>query len=135
MLTDADKRQAETDLRKETDMSIKDVERYAEEATERLRAAWDTFRTISVRQIIGDEQLFREMRERFGSQYGFGEYFKGGMGASAIRDLLEEFDLDAGGGHAPRDDPHVQGAAPRQGAQAPARRLGVHPQRQQARRG
>jgi DNA-directed RNA polymerase subunit beta' len=94
VLTDADKRQAETDLRKETDMSIKDVERYAEEATERIRAAWDTFRTIKVRQIIGDEQLFREMRERFGSQYGFGEYFKGGMGASAVRDLLEEFDLE-----------------------------------------
>jgi DNA-directed RNA polymerase subunit beta' len=95
VLTDADKRQAETDLRKETDMSIKDVDRYAEEATERLRNAWDTFRTIQVRQIIGDEQLFREMRERFGSPYGFGEYFKGGMGASAIRDLLDEFDLDA----------------------------------------
>ncbi len=94
-LTDADKRQAETDLRKETDMAIKDVERYTEEATERLRTAWDTFRTISVRQIIGDEQLFREMRERFGSQYGFGEYFRGGMGATAIRDLLEVFDLDA----------------------------------------
>ncbi len=94
-LTDADKRQAETDLRKETDMAIKDVERYTEEATERLRTAWDTFRTISVRQIIGDEQLFREMRERFGSQYGFGEYFRGGMGATAIRDLLDVFDLDA----------------------------------------
>jgi len=94
-LTDADKKQAETDLRKETDMAIKDVERYAEEASQRLRDAWDTFRTISVRQIIGDEQLFREMRERFGSQYGFGEYFRGGMGASAIRDLLDEFDLEA----------------------------------------
>ena len=35
------------------------------------------------------------MRERFGSQYGFGEYFRGGMGATAIRDLLEVFDLDA----------------------------------------
>ena len=95
VLTDADKKQAETDLRKETDMAVKDVERYAEEASQRLRDAWDTFRTISVRQIIGDEQLFREMRERFGSQYGFGEYFRGGMGASAIRDLLADFDLDA----------------------------------------
>ncbi len=95
VLTDADKKQAETDLRKETDMAVKDVERYAEEASQRLRDAWDTFRTISVRQIIGDEQLFREMRERFGSQYGFGEYFRGGMGASAVRDLLADFDLAA----------------------------------------
>jgi len=95
VLTDADKKQAETDLRKETDMAVRDVERYAEEASQRLRDAWDTFRTISVRNIIGDEQLFREMRERFGSQYGFGEYFRGGMGASAIRDLLDGFDLAA----------------------------------------
>ncbi len=93
-LTDADKKQAETDLRKETDMTIKDVERYTEEATQRIRDAWDTFRTIKPRQIIGDEQLFREMRDRFGSQYGFGEYFRGGMGASAVRDLLDGFDLD-----------------------------------------
>jgi DNA-directed RNA polymerase subunit beta' len=93
-LTDADKKQAETDLRKETDMSVKDVERYTEEAVQRIRDAWDTFRTIKPRQIIGDEQLFREMRDRFGSQYGFGEYFRGGMGATAIRDLLDRFDLD-----------------------------------------
>ena len=94
VLTDADKKQAETDLRKETDMAVKDVERYAEEAAQRLRDAWDTFRTIQVRQVIGDEQLFREMRERFGSQYGFGEYFRGGMGASAIRDLLEDLNTE-----------------------------------------
>ena len=27
--------------------------------------------------------------------YGFGEYFRGGMGAEAIRDLLQQVDLDA----------------------------------------
>ena len=29
-------------------------------------------------------------RSRFGSPYGFGEYFRGGMGAEYIRELLRE---------------------------------------------
>ena len=94
-LTDADKRQAETDLRKETDVNIKDIERYTEEAIERIQLAWATFKDLRVGQIETDEQLFREMRERFASPHGFGEYFTGGMGAAAIRELLAAVDLDA----------------------------------------
>jgi DNA-directed RNA polymerase subunit beta' len=94
-LTDADRKQAENELRKETDLSLKDLERYTEEAIERLTRAWLTFKDLKVRQIEPDEQLFREMKDRFGSSYGFGDYFKGGMGAAAIRELLEQIDLDA----------------------------------------
>ena len=47
------------------------------------------------KQVVDDETLFRELKERFGSPYGFGEYFRGGMGAEAVRDLLEQVDLDA----------------------------------------
>ena len=93
-LTDADKRQAETELRRETDLSIKDIERYTEEAIDRLQRAWITFKDMRPRQIETDEQLFREMRDRFASPFGFGEYFRGGMGAAAIRDLLAVIDLD-----------------------------------------
>ena len=39
--------------------------------------------------------LFRELKDRFGSPYGFGVYFEGGMGAEAIRDLLKDLDLVA----------------------------------------
>ena len=45
--------------------------------------------------VVNDEQIFREMKDWFGSPYGFGVYFRGGMGAEAIRDLLRELDLDA----------------------------------------
>ena len=45
--------------------------------------------------VVNDEQIFREMKDRFGSPYGFGVYFRGGMGAEAIRDLLRDLDLDA----------------------------------------
>ncbi|MEQ9093098.1 MAG: DNA-directed RNA polymerase subunit beta', partial [Miltoncostaeaceae bacterium] len=94
-LTDADRKQAETDLRKEAELNLKDLERYTEEAIQRLTDAWLRFKDLKVRHIEPDEQLFREMRDRFGSSYGFGDYFKGGMGASAIRDLLGQIDLDA----------------------------------------
>jgi DNA-directed RNA polymerase subunit beta' len=94
-LTDADRKQAETDLRKETDIALKDIERYTEESIDRLTRAWLTFKDLKPRQIEPDEQLFREMKERFGSPHGFAELFKGGMGAAAIKDLLEKIDLDA----------------------------------------
>ena len=94
-LTDADRKQAESDLRKETEVAQKDIERYTEEAIDRLTRAWLTFKELKPRQIEVDEQLFREMKDRFGSPHGFGEYFKGGMGAAAIKELLEEIDLDA----------------------------------------
>jgi DNA-directed RNA polymerase subunit beta' len=89
-LTDADRKQAETEIRRETDAAIRDGDRYTEEAIERLTQAWELFKALTPRQIISDEQLFREMKDRFGSPYGFGEYFEGGMGASAIRELLED---------------------------------------------
>jgi len=94
-LTDADRRQIESDIRKETDVAIKDIERYLDEAIDRLQQAWLTFRDLKPRQIEPDEQLFREMKERFGSERGFGKYFSGGMGAEAIRDLLKGIDLAA----------------------------------------
>ena len=47
------------------------------------------------KQVVNDETLFRELKERFGSPYGWGEYFRGGMGAEAVRDLLEQVDLEA----------------------------------------
>ena len=47
------------------------------------------------KDVIADETVFRELKDRFGSPFGFGEYFRGGMGAEAVRDLLQQVDLDA----------------------------------------
>ena len=94
-ITDAERKSIESELRKETDALIRDDERYTEESVERLQEAWSKFKDIKPREVIADDQLFREMRDRFGSAYGFGEYFEGGMGAAAIRQLLENFDLEA----------------------------------------
>ena len=50
--------------------------------------AFDEFRDLHGRKIIEDELLWRELRDRYG------DYFRGGMGAEAIAQLIEEIDLD-----------------------------------------
>ena len=70
-----------------------DTREAAVEAVRRLEQTWQTFRDLEVKQVVNDEQIFRELKDRFGSPYGFGVYFRGGMGAEAIRDLLKDLDL------------------------------------------
>ena len=82
-------------MRKTFEADIADTEAYIEDAAERLRQVWELFRSMEPKQIEHDETLFRELKERFGSSYGFGNYFRGGMGAEAIRDLLQQVDLEA----------------------------------------
>ncbi len=65
------------------------------DAVNRLEQTWQLFKDMDVKQIVSDEMLFRELKDRFGSPYGFGVYFRGGMGAEAIRDLLKDLDLVA----------------------------------------
>ena len=45
------------------------------------------FKNLKVQDLEGDESLYREMRDRYGM------YFKGDMGAAAIKKRLEDFDL------------------------------------------
>jgi DNA-directed RNA polymerase subunit beta' len=77
-----------------------DIESRREDAREasvdsvrRLEQTWQLFRELEPKMIVNDEQIFRELKDRFGSPYGFGVYFRGGMGAEAIRDLLKDLDL------------------------------------------
>src|ERR687896_847290 len=83
------------DMKKLLESDIADTEAYIEDAIERLRQVWETFQAMGPKDIVNDESLFRELKDRFGSPYGWGEYFRGGMGAESIRDLLEQGDLDA----------------------------------------
>ena len=63
-------------------------EEYEEEKTLR-REAYDKFMQLETRELISDESLFTEMKRYYSI------YFKGGMGAEAVRDLLNNVDLDA----------------------------------------
>ncbi len=71
-----------------------DAREAAEDSKKRLADTWQLFKELEPKQIVGDEQLFRELKDRFGSPYGFDVYFTGGMGAEAIRELLKDLDLD-----------------------------------------
>ncbi len=51
--------------------------------------AFDAFLKIVPKQLIADEALYREMR------MSYSDYFRGGMGAEAVRDLLDAMDLEA----------------------------------------
>ncbi|MQA23878.1 MAG: DNA-directed RNA polymerase subunit beta' [Micromonosporaceae bacterium] len=60
----------------------------AQRELDRLDEVLDTFRKLEPRQLVADELLYRELRDRFG------EYFTGGMGAEAIKSLLENLNLE-----------------------------------------
>ena len=53
------------------------------------KEAFDAFLKIEPKQLVPDEALYREMR------LNYRDYFTGGMGAEAVRDLLEDMDLQA----------------------------------------
>ncbi|MBQ3328783.1 MAG: DNA-directed RNA polymerase subunit beta' [Eggerthellaceae bacterium] len=84
------------DIDDEERMSPEEVEEEIadiyEEFNERkaLRAdAFEMFQKIEAKQLVSDEALYREMR------LNYRDYFRGGMGAEAVRDLLEDIDLEA----------------------------------------
>src|SRR5437016_13389852 len=54
---------------------------------ELVQRAFDEFRDLHPRKIIEDELLWRERKDRYG------DYFRGGMGAEAIDQLVNELDL------------------------------------------
>src|SRR5213075_1629985 len=74
-----------------------DTREAAVDSVRRLEQTWQLFRDLEPKMVVNDEQLFRELKDRFGSPYGFGVYFRGGMGAESIRDLLKDLDLNAEG--------------------------------------
>jgi DNA-directed RNA polymerase subunit beta' len=61
----------------------------AQREIDRLDEVMDTFRKLDVKQLISDELLYRELRDRFG------EYFEGSMGAESLQTLIKNFDLAA----------------------------------------
>jgi DNA-directed RNA polymerase subunit beta' len=94
-LDDAERAKLIREVRRAIESEIADTEAYLDDAIERMEEVWKTFQEMKVKDVINDEAVFRELKDRFGSQFGWGEYFRGGMGAEAVRDLLEQVDLAA----------------------------------------
>ncbi len=75
-------------LRKASDKDLELIRETYEAELDLLQRTWDEFRTMYPRQILEDEMLWRELRDRYE------EYFEGGMGADAIKFLIDRIDLD-----------------------------------------
>ena len=67
---------------------IADLEEEYEEEKALRRDAYEKFMQLEERELISDEGLFSELRRYYGI------YFKGGMGAEAVRELLSGVDLE-----------------------------------------
>jgi len=76
-------------VREGAERELKALRGRSERELDKLEEVIDTFRKLEVKQLVADETLYRELRDRFG------QYFTGGMGAEALQRLLESFDLDA----------------------------------------
>ncbi|MGB4442751.1 MAG: DNA-directed RNA polymerase subunit beta', partial [Coriobacteriia bacterium] len=76
-------------LEAEAKRDIRDLEEELEERRDLLRESFDRFQKLAVKDLISDETLYREMKLRYG------DYFRGGMGAEAIQDLLKQIDMAA----------------------------------------
>jgi DNA-directed RNA polymerase subunit beta' len=74
-------------LTTEAKRDISDLDEEYEERRELIKESFDTFLKISPKMLVSDETLYRDMKARYGN------YFRGGMGAEAIKDLLERIDL------------------------------------------
>src|ERR687885_1192224 len=118
-LSDEERDKLVKDVQRSFNADIDDTEAYYEDARQRLKDVWKLFANkeepsedppaegedwplsayvekpldkdeFRPKLIIPDETFFRELKHRFGSPFGFGEYFGGGMGAEHVRDLLRE---------------------------------------------
>ncbi len=75
--------------RREVDREIREREERSEHEAELVEEAYETVRTMEAKHLVESEQLWREIVDRYA------DYYEGGMGAEAIKDLLNRLDLDA----------------------------------------
>ncbi|MGH9093910.1 MAG: DNA-directed RNA polymerase subunit beta' [Acidimicrobiales bacterium] len=73
---------------RQVDKELAAIRERGEHELDLARRSFDEFRNLHSRKIIEDELLWRELKDRFG------DYFRGGMGAEAIAQLIGEIDFD-----------------------------------------
>ena len=81
------KADARRKVREAGERELKSIREKSQREIDRLEAVWNRFKNLKVQDLEGDESVYRELRDRYGI------YFKGSMGAQAIKARLETFDL------------------------------------------
>ena len=75
-------------LRRDADKDVEALRERYEIELDLVARTWDEFKDLHSRKIIDDEMLWRELRDKYG------EYFEGGTGADAIKQLIDRIDFD-----------------------------------------
>ena len=75
-------------VRRAAEKEMKALRHQAEADLKLHDEVWEKFKTLKVGDLEGNEVLYREMHALYGT------YFKGGMGAQAVKDRLVSFDLE-----------------------------------------
>lgn len=83
------KADARRKVRDSAEREMAQLRKRADQELDRLEQVWDRFKNLKVADLEGDEMLYRQLVDRYGT------YFEGSMGAAAIQKRLESFDLDA----------------------------------------
>ncbi|MGN6688164.1 MAG: DNA-directed RNA polymerase subunit beta', partial [Actinomycetales bacterium] len=83
------KSDARRKVRDGAEREMKQIRDSAQREIDRLEEVLTTFKGLKDQDLISDEMLYRELRDRFQ------DYFTGGMGAEALQRRLESFDLEA----------------------------------------
>ncbi len=75
-------------LRRGSERDIGDARERADAEISQLQLVYDTLRSLKPKMLIDDDRVWRELADRYH------EYFTGGMGAEAVKDLISRMDLD-----------------------------------------
>jgi len=74
-------------IESETKKLIKEANTEVVRNIDWLNKIFSAFESLQPKQLVADEQLYRELKVRYG------DYFEGGMGAESIKDLLANIEL------------------------------------------
>ncbi len=75
-------------LKREAEKEVESIRERYEMELDLVERAWDEFKGLHSRKILEDEMLWRELRDKYG------DYFEGGTGADAIKQLIDRIDFD-----------------------------------------
>lgn len=75
-------------VKQELEKEIKSIKAMTKHQTTRVRQLFDALEDLQPRQLVPEELFYRDLEEKYG------DYFEGGIGAEAIRELLLKIILE-----------------------------------------
>ncbi|HEY6318389.1 MAG TPA: DNA-directed RNA polymerase subunit beta', partial [Acidimicrobiia bacterium] len=74
-------------LQKAHDKDVEELRARGQAEVDHLKSVWSTFVKLAPKQLVDDERVWRDLIDRYQ------EYFTGGMGAEAVKELISRLDM------------------------------------------